>query len=98
MFLLFNLLGRVEEMIGLATGSTFKEISKKTFRALPILWPEVALLNLFEEKALPLIQQVRLVKKQNAQLARARDLLLPKLMSGQIDVSGIALPKEEAAA
>ena len=98
MFLLFNLLDRVEEMIGLATGSTFKEISKKTFRALPILWPEVALLNLFEEKALPLIQQVRLVKKQNAQLARARDLLLPKLMSGQLDVSGIALPKEEAAA
>ena len=28
---------------------------------------------------------------------RARDLLLPKLMSGQLDVSGIALPDEVAA-
>lgn len=97
MFLLFNLLGRVEEMIGLATGATFKEISKKTFRALPVLWPTEELLNSFEDRVHPLIQQVRLIKKQNQQLARARDLLLPKLMSGQIDVSGVALSEEAAA-
>jgi type I restriction enzyme S subunit len=95
-FLLFNLLGRVEEMIGLATGATFKELSKKTFRALPVLWPTDAILESFEVKAYPLIQQVRLIKKQNQQLAQARDLLLPKLMSGQLDVSGIALSDEVA--
>jgi len=44
-----------------------------------------------------LIQQVRLIKKQNQELTKARDLLLPKLMSGQLDVSGIALPDEVAA-
>jgi type I restriction enzyme, S subunit len=92
MFLLSNLLCRVEEMIGLATGATFKELSKKAFRALPLLWPTDALLSSFEEKAYALTQQVRLIKKQNQQLIRARDLLLPKLMSGQLDVSGIALP------
>lgn len=97
MFLLFNLLGRVEEMTGLATGSTFKEVSKKTFRALPVLWPEDVLLSAFESRVYPLIQQVRLLKKQNLQLARARDLLLPKLMSGQLDVSSIPLPDEVAA-
>ena len=94
MFLLQNLLGRVEEMIGLATGSTFKEISKKTFRALPIVWPTDDLLRLFENRAYHLIQQVRLIKKQNRQLVQARDLLLPKLMSGQLDVSTIPLPDE----
>lgn len=94
MFLLQNLLGRVEEMIGLATGSTFKEISKKTFRALPIVWPTDDLLKLFENRAYHLIQQVRLIKKQNRQLVQARDLLLPKLMSGQLDVSTIPLPDE----
>lgn len=35
--------------------------------------------------------------RQNQQFARARDLLLPKLMSGQLDVSGIRLPEEVAA-
>jgi|JI10StandDraft_1071094.scaffolds.fasta_scaffold18488_4 type I restriction enzyme, S subunit len=97
MFLLFNLLDRVEEMIGLATGATFKELSKKTFRALPVLWPTDALLKFYEDKTYPLIQQVRLIKKQNQELTKARDLLLPKLMSGQLDVSGIALPDEVAA-
>lgn len=97
MFLLFNLLGRVEEMIGLATGATFKELSKKTFRALPVLWPTDALLKFYEDKTYPLIQQVRLIKKQNQELTKARDLLLPKLMSGQLDVSGIALLDEVAA-
>lgn len=97
MFLLLNLLGRIEEMIGLATGSTFKELSKKTFRALPVLWPTDSLLDSFEDRTYPLIQQVRLIKKQNQQLVEARDLLLPKLMSGQLDVSGIALPDEAVA-
>lgn len=97
MFLLFNLLGRVEEMINLATGATFKELSKKTFRALPIVWPTDRLLAAFEDKAYSMILQVRCIKKQNQQLARARDLLLPKLMSGQLDVSGIRLPDEVAA-
>ncbi|MBU3678588.1 MAG: restriction endonuclease subunit S [Candidatus Kapabacteria bacterium] len=97
MFLLFNLLGRVEEMIGLATGATFKELSKKTFRALPLLWPTASLLESFEYRTYPLIQQVRLIKKQSQELARARDLLLPKLMSGQLDVSGIRLPDEATA-
>ena len=97
MFLLFNLLARVEEMIGLATGATFKELSKKTFRALPVLWPTDALLKSYEDKTYPLIQQVRLIKKQNQELTKARDLLLPKLMSGQLDVSGIPLPEVVAA-
>lgn len=40
----------------------------------------------------PLFEQVENLTRQNQQFARARDLLLPKLMSGQLDVSGIRLP------
>lgn len=97
MFLLWNLKARVEEMIGLATGATFKELSKSKFRMLPVLWPDESVLESFEKLVYPMIQQVRFIKKQNARLARARDLLLPKLMSGQLDVSGIALPDDVAA-
>lgn len=97
MYLLQNLMSRVEEMIGLATGSTFKELSKKSFRALPILWPTEQLLARFETQARPLLEQVRLIKKQNRALKQARDALLPRLMSGQLDVFGIRLPEREAA-
>jgi len=97
MYLLFNMMGRVEEMITLATGSTFKELSKKTFRSLPINWPTPDILQAFEDTVYPMIQQTRHIKKQSEQLKRARDLLLPKLMSGQLDVSGITLPDEVVA-
>jgi type I restriction enzyme, S subunit len=91
MFLLQNLLTRVEEMVGLATGATFKELSKKSFRALTIVWPAGSLLAQFEAKVFPLIEQVRLIKKQNRALVQARDALLPKLMSGQLDVPNICV-------
>ncbi len=97
MYLLENLMSRIEEMLGLATGSTFKELSKSKFRAMPVLWPAESVLADFEARTWPLIEQVRLIKNQNRSLAQARDLLLPKLMSGQLDVSGIALPDEVAA-
>lgn len=42
-----------------------------------ILWPHNDLLALFEDQAYPMIQQMRLIKKQNANLARLRDLFLP---------------------
>lgn len=44
-----------------------------------------------------MLVQTETLKLQNQHLARARDLLLPKLMSGQLDVSGIRLPEEVAA-
>lgn len=97
MYLLQNLMSRVEEMIGLATGSTFKELTKKSFRALPVLWPTESLLAQFEGQAWSVIEQVRLIKKQNRALVQARDALLPKFMSGQLDVSGIRAPEQEAA-
>lgn len=95
MYLLFNLMNRIEEMTSLATGSTFKELSKRTFRSLTILWPADDILEKFNDAVYPMIQQIRVIKKQNSQLAQARDLLLPKLMSGQIDVSNIQLPDED---
>lgn len=95
MYLLFNLMNRIEEMTSLATGSTFKELSKRTFRSLTILWPTDEILEKFNNSVYPMIHQIRVIKKQNSQLAQARDLLLPKLMSGQIDVSNIQLPDED---
>jgi type I restriction enzyme S subunit len=50
------------------------------------LWPEAGILRLFEEFVAPLYEQIATLRKTNESLAQARDLLLPRLMSGAIEV------------
>jgi type I restriction enzyme S subunit len=57
--------------------------------SLPITWPDTATRERFEAHASPLFKQIRTLTDANIELAKARDLLLPKLMSGQLDVSRI---------
>ncbi len=85
-FLLLNLMSRVDEFEAMATGSTFKELGKKTFREMRVLMPSQEVLDAFEAATLPIIEQVTVLKKQIVALTRARDELLPKLMSGAIQV------------
>ncbi|MCA9178172.1 MAG: restriction endonuclease subunit S, partial [Planctomycetales bacterium] len=51
-----------------------------------ILIADQKILRLFDETVTPLHQQMELLKRQNASLAGARDLLLPKLMNGEVAV------------
>jgi type I restriction enzyme S subunit len=86
MFLLCNLMGRVEEIRSRAGGTTYMEISKSQFRAMEVVIPPTLLLQQFDEAASKILQQVSLLKRQTTKLQQARDLLLPKLMSGAISV------------
>ncbi|MBX3716667.1 MAG: restriction endonuclease subunit S [Burkholderiales bacterium] len=63
--------------------------------SLPVLQPAEDVADTFERLVRPVFEQVQQLTEQNAKLAQTRDLLLPKLMSGQLDVSGIALPQAE---
>lgn len=60
--------------------------------SLPIIWPDTATHEMFETQARPVFEQIQTLTTTNLELAKARDLLLPKLMSGQLDVSRVALP------
>lgn len=84
MYLLHNLIYRVEEIRSVSSGSTYKEISKGRFREMPIIVPSNKLLRMFEDQVSIILQQVHLLCKLNARLAIARDLLLPRLMNGEI--------------
>ncbi len=86
MYLLHNLMHRVEEIRSHAGGATYKEISKGKFKALPVIIPGASLLPQFEEHASEWHCQVRVLHRMNHRLAEARDLLLPRLMSGEITV------------
>ena len=51
-----------------------------------VLVPPKFLLNLFSESAVPVFQQIKVLHTQNQKLRAARDLLLPRLMSGEVAV------------
>jgi type I restriction enzyme S subunit len=85
-YFLFHLSERVEEIRAMGSGSTYPEVSRGKFRALEVLLPKHALTADFCEQATALLKQIRVLKQQNQQLRAARDLLLPRLMSGEIAV------------
>ena len=51
-----------------------------------ILRPTDVLIDQFTGVARPILKQVKLLREQNRELAKARDLLLPKLMNGEVAV------------
>ena len=83
-FLLFQLSERVEEIRSMGSGSTYPEVSRGKFREFQIVVPPKRLAALFDEQATILLKQIRVLKQQNQKLRTARDLLLPRLMSGEI--------------
>lgn len=86
-YLLFDLKNRKEEIIGNANGSTFLEISKGKFRQMKIKIPkDEKVLKDFEMDFEQIFNFLDNLLKQNTKLREARDILLPRLMSGQIEV------------
>ena len=86
-YIYFWLGTRVDLFLSLAGGATFKELRKSTFRELPILVPPRAKMQQFETQVGPMMRLIENLLRQNAALREARDLLLPRLVSGDLDVS-----------
>lgn len=83
----FNwVLSNIPKIKSYANGSTFEEISKKSFRAIKVIYPQPELLNEFENIADCLYKKYVDLVKQNEQLISTRDNLIPKLYSGEIIV------------
>lgn len=86
MYLLYNLMNRVDEIRQKAGGSTYLEISKKTFRDFEIALPDVEILMEFQKIEHKIFEETRSLAKKIVSLKEARDRLLPKLMSGEVEV------------
>lgn len=76
---------------GMASGSTFKEVSGSTMKNIPAVIPDTETLARFNDFCAPIFAQQKSLEEQNQSLATLRDNLLLKLMSGEIDVSSIQL-------
>ena len=89
----------VEHFISLGTGATFKEITKGVFKTIELVVPAQAIVAQFEDTVQQFAFQVLNLQRKNTTLHRTRDLLLPRLISGEMDVSelDITIPEEVAA-
>lgn len=77
----------MEAILAKANGSTFQEISKGNFRPLPVIVPSESILQAFDSIAKPLYERIAKNERESRILAQTRDLLLPRLMSGELRVS-----------
>ena len=85
-FLLKSLLPIIE---GMASGSTFKEISGAGMKSVPTVMPDIDTIQLFNNFCEPIFKEQEVLEAENRRLSALRDLLLPKLMSSEIDISSL---------
>ncbi len=77
---------RIEDLNNQSSGTSQKFFSLKFLRSLSILTPPLPILEYFDDLAQPILKQRSLLHYENIKLQQARDLLLPKLMSGALGV------------
>ena len=82
------LLNKIEQT---QVATTVIHIGKKDFDSFEVVLPDEATLDGFDSITAPMIEKIVNNRLQNKRLAVLRDTLLPKLMSGELDVSDIDL-------
>ena len=86
MYLLFNLKSRVEEIRQKAGGSTYLEISKTVFRELKIILPKDEVLAEYQKNVHDIFDEIYCRTEMIKSFVDMRNRLLPKLMSGEVEV------------
>lgn len=69
-----------------STGSTFKEASGSLMKSLKVIMPEQKVFEDFETIVSPLFARIESLEKKSSRLSLLRDTLLPRLMSGELEV------------
>ena len=80
-----------KDLASLNAGSAVPSMTTNILNAMPLYVPDDETLSIFEETVTPMYSQMQENEKQSANLANIRDTLLPRLMSGELEVSDIDL-------
>lgn len=97
-FLFFRLKDSKKTLENLgANGATMGNVNKSKFESLPILTPSPGLIADFHDQVGPIFALIKTLARKNLNLRITRDLLLPKLISGELDVSTLPEPESLAA-
>ena len=89
-YLLMQTLSETINKLG-QSGSTIVNLNKTQFGKIQVAIPSEQVLCNFDTLCKPLFEMILSNQKENIELANLRDALLPKLMSGELDVSDIDL-------
>lgn len=89
-YLLMQTLSEVINKLG-QSGSTIVNLNKAQFGKIQVLIPAIASMRDFDEIVSPLFSVILDNQKENIHLSSLRETLLPKLMSGELDVSDLHL-------
>ncbi|ALA57887.1 restriction endonuclease subunit S [Nitrospira moscoviensis] len=76
----------VTYLVNNATGAAYPAVTAKIFEDATLLVPTAPLLKKFGEATIPMAEQSNSLQRQNQNLRRTRNLLLPRLLSGQVDI------------
>ncbi len=75
----------------IVTGAVQQKVSQGNLKSIPTVIPPKEVLKDFDELIQPIFSEIRTLRAENIRLATLRDSLLPRLMSGELDVSKIDL-------
>jgi type I restriction enzyme S subunit len=94
-YIFLNIRNQVERLQQRAHGAVFDTIIIDTFRQLEVVQAPRALIDLFHERVAPIFQQILNLLSRNAVLRHTRDLLLPRLVSGEVSVADLPIETNE---
>lgn len=76
-----------DEIVSHANGSTFLEISKASFRPIPVVVPNSPVMEAFDHVSRPWYLKVVAHERESRTLATLRNTLLPKLIAGELRIA-----------
>lgn len=89
-YLLMQTLSEVINKLG-QSGSTIVNLNKAQFGKIQIIVPSISVMKSFDDIVSPLFALILENQMENIHLSSLRETLLPKLMSGELDISAIDL-------
>ena len=87
-YLLMQTLSETINKLG-QSGSTIVNLNKSQFGKIQVNIPTLSTMTKFDETVFPVFEKILQNEKENLNLTSLRDTLLPKLMSGELDISNI---------
>ena len=83
------------DLKGFNAGAAVPTLNRNDIHSLPVAIPSKTALSSFDQLVGPMHKLMDRLRHKNINLRAQRDLLLPKMVSGEIDVSGIPMPDDK---
>ncbi len=80
-----------QQLVNISNGSVFNNLKTDILKGYPAILPDKETLRRFDDIVVPMFLQMQNLTRESHKLADMRNALLPKLMSGELDVSDIDL-------